>query len=509
MAGRTISFVKGKGNINHNNREFSTKNVDIEKTKDNITYKKEPIEEAYQKCFGQAIEDYNAKQKRSDRKIDNYIEQVSHSKNGEKVFYENVVQIGDMYDTNINSKEAKASKKVLSEYAEKFQERNPNLYVFNMTLHMDEQTPHLHIDYIPVASGYKTGLPIRNSLTKAFENMGIESGNSRKDNSTIHWQNREREYLKELCEKNNIKTKELGIKRDNFTLDEYRVLTDTMKKELKEVPTESIEKKPTLFSDKKVVVDKEELESLEQRATIAKVYKKNVDKAVDQANKVQEELYTTKEQFHKATVDLVKRAEDYRKAYEQQVNLNKDYNSLVGRYNEVIKENDTLRGRITSLEGQIDVFKKSFEEKFQSIVEPLKKQVTELQGTVKGVYESFKNTVKAVGMLKYSKDEYKAELTPKQSKLIDAISDYSGYWMKKDGFPEMAEELEKEIGISKGIRKFTYNQIEYTKGKEGLGYYASKAEGGEFLGTKEDGKLLKDMLPNAKFKDSLDRGFSR
>ena len=94
--------------------------------------------------------------------------------------------------------EAKAAMDVLDEYARTFQERNPNLHVFNSVLHMDEATPHLHLDYIPVAHGYKTGLKTRNSLTKALQEMGIAPAVSNKDTETMHWQERERAFITEL-----------------------------------------------------------------------------------------------------------------------------------------------------------------------------------------------------------------------------------------------------------------------------------------------------------------------
>ena len=225
---KTISFVKGKGSINHNNREFTAKNVDASRTSMNIVYVQIPIEKAYEEIFGQAVADYNAKQKRNDRKIDNYLAKVKQSKNNEKVFYENVVQIGKKDDTGIldengNVTEAASlAKEVLDEYARTFQERNPNLILFNAVLHMDEATPHLHLDYIPVAHGYKTGLKTRNSLSKGLQEMGIAPAIGKNDTETMHWHQRERDFLEELCKKREIKTEVLGIVRDNYSLPEYR-----------------------------------------------------------------------------------------------------------------------------------------------------------------------------------------------------------------------------------------------------------------------------------------------
>lgn len=226
--GKTISFVKGKGSIAHNNRDFVASNVDKERMAWDVTYEKQSIEEAYNTCFGEALKEYNSKQKRSDRKKDDYMTEIRNSKNGEKLFYENVVQIGKMTDTGVLdengelSKEAKAAMEVLDEYARTFQERNPNLYVFNSVLHMDEATPHLHIDYIPVAHGYKNGMSTRNSLTKAFQEMGIAQALSKKDNETVHWQVRERAYLEELCHERGIEIETIGIDRDNYTIPEYK-----------------------------------------------------------------------------------------------------------------------------------------------------------------------------------------------------------------------------------------------------------------------------------------------
>lgn len=92
--GKTISFVKGRGHISHNNRDFISNNVVPERTNWNRTYVKESIETAYDTCFGQALNDYNARQKRKDRQKHDYITEIRNSKNKEKVFYENVVQIG-------------------------------------------------------------------------------------------------------------------------------------------------------------------------------------------------------------------------------------------------------------------------------------------------------------------------------------------------------------------------------------------------------------------------------
>ncbi len=228
MAAKTISFPKGRGHLTHNNRDFICNNVVPERTSWNRAYIQEPLKDAYEKCFGQALRDYNAAQKRKDRKKEDYLKEIENSGNKEKTFYENIVQIGKKEDTPVVdengdlTEDAKTAIEILEQYAKTFQERNPNLYLFNCVMHLDEATPHLHIDYIPVAHGYKNGMEIRNSLTKAFQQMGFAKAVSRKQNETVAWQERERKYLTELCRERGIEIEALGIQRDNLSLPEYK-----------------------------------------------------------------------------------------------------------------------------------------------------------------------------------------------------------------------------------------------------------------------------------------------
>ena len=262
IGARTISFVKGRGNLNHNNREFICKNVHEERVQWNKIYKRETLKEAYDYCFGNALAEYNSKQKRKDRIKQDYIHEIEHSGNKEKVFYENVVQIGKMEDTAVTDENGNLAEaagqviKVLDEYARTFQERNPNLYMFNCVLHLDEATPHLHIDYIPVAHGYKTGLGTRNSLTKAFQEMGFAKATGKRDNETMAWQRREREYLQYLCAGQGIEIETLGVKRDNYTLPEYKKameITNELQKQANEMQKQA--------KRDKVIIDKYNLEA--------------------------------------------------------------------------------------------------------------------------------------------------------------------------------------------------------------------------------------------------------
>lgn len=155
---RTISMMVGKGSLNHNNRTFTAKNVDGERSKCNKVYVKESIKQVYHSLFDEALVAYNTRQTRTDRRIDNYYEKIRTSKQ-EKLFHELIVQIGNRDDTNCDMTESVYAQSALEEYMMGFQQRNPNLRVFNAVMHLDEETPHLHIDYVPFSTGNKRGYP--------------------------------------------------------------------------------------------------------------------------------------------------------------------------------------------------------------------------------------------------------------------------------------------------------------------------------------------------------------
>lgn len=151
------SFIKGKGSINHNSRKFHTNNTDPEHSHLNIEYLNENIKDVYHELFDEALARYNEKQTRNDRRIDNYFEKLLYSKQ-EKPFYEIIVQIGDKDNMGARTAEGQLAAKILDEYMKGFQQRNPTLRVFSAYLHMDEATPHLHIDFIPYVTGSRRGL---------------------------------------------------------------------------------------------------------------------------------------------------------------------------------------------------------------------------------------------------------------------------------------------------------------------------------------------------------------
>lgn len=282
---KTISHCQGKGSLTHNNRRFSAKNVDSSRTKDNIIFIEQPIADAYDDLFGAAIERYNAKQRRSDRKIKcGYFEHVFKrspaqtvvtSADKRKSFYEDVVQIGTKDDTGVGSADAAVAAECLTEYMNGFQERNPNFRVFNAVLHMDEATPHLHIDYIPVGH-YKQGVDTQNGIAQALKEMGFGTG---KD-AISRWRESERAVLEGICKAHGIEIAAPEKSRGSLTVEQYKeyaklkAKTDNQRKEVVRLNGEIgnkeliLEWRKQAVTEAEAVIDKIDAEYQEKTAAI-------------------------------------------------------------------------------------------------------------------------------------------------------------------------------------------------------------------------------------------------
>lgn len=199
---RTISAMVGKGSVNHNSRKFKAENVDADRSRLNIDYCNESIKKVYHELFDEALERYNAKQTRADRRIENYYEKIRSSKQ-EKPFHELILQIGDKENMGAESENGQLARQVLDAYYREFQARNPNLYVFSAHLHMDEATPHLHIDFVPFTTGSKRGLDTRVSLKQALAAQGFKGG-SRSETEWNQWVQSEKKQLAAVMERYGI-----------------------------------------------------------------------------------------------------------------------------------------------------------------------------------------------------------------------------------------------------------------------------------------------------------------
>ena len=213
---RTISGMVGKGSVNHNTRAFTAKNVDSDRSGANVRFCNEDIKQVYHKLFDEALERYNAKQKRKDRVIDDYYEKIRQGKQ-EKLFHEVIFQIGNKDDMNAKSEEGLLAKKILTEFMDEFQARNPNLYVFSAHLHMDEETPHLHIDFVPYITESKRGLDTRVSLKSALAAEGF-TGGTRGATEWNQWITAEKRELAMVMERYGVKWLQKGTHKKHLSV---------------------------------------------------------------------------------------------------------------------------------------------------------------------------------------------------------------------------------------------------------------------------------------------------
>lgn len=474
-----VSFSQNKGNLSHNERKFYTNNIDIDRSKDNLQFYSLSLEEAYKEYFGNAIDEYNRTQKRKDRlkSVDKYLFELrenEHKKGAEKPFYEIVVQIGDKNTCNIlnNKEQAENAKNVLIEYVKGWQVRNPNLRVFNATIHMDETTPHLHLDYIPVATGYKQGLKVRNSLSKALECQGLGKGVGRNDNASIRWQKQEREVIKDLAINHGFEIEEKGVDRPHLSVSEYKRASDDLNERIeRNLEALEVSKTKVPFSDKVMIKESdlaalENLSKLWQQARNAatehdlaltadfelknKQLKDREYQITNQENKITQKLKEAEKSLQIATSvkEIAQEQEKnskhmksvYEKLYNEQKNLNQEYSEL-------LKKNVSFSQEISKLSDDIKYLKQTHSEKVTSLNTQIAQAKNDVSKLENQITEKDAQHIKALSNLKRQyeqeanklKEQYKNEL-----KEIRESSHETGY---NQGMNDGKDATEKQMNI--------------------------------------------------------------
>ena len=331
---RTISAMVGKGSVTHNSRSFTAENVDSERTHLNIDYCNEPIKKVYHEMFDEALKQYNDKQKRKDRKIADYYKHIESGKQ-EKLFHEIIFQIGNKDDMSATGEHAELARTILDEYYQGFQERNPYLRVFSAHLHMDEATPHIHIDFVPFTTGSKRGLETRVSLKQAMLNMGFK-GEGRSDNELNRWILSEKKVLAQIMERHGIEWEQKGTHEQHLSVLDYK--KQERAKEVAELDRE-IEEKQLEVKGLKATVEK-----IEE----AKELLGDVEKQLDEDPQLQlpepQGLMTAKSYKKKFVEPLIKRLKNLvrtvlAKSYQGWENYHR-INNLNGRLH---RENEHLK----------------------------------------------------------------------------------------------------------------------------------------------------------------------
>lgn len=313
---RTISFMTGKGSVNHNSRKFHAKNTDPERSHLNIEYCNENIKDVYHELFDEALARYNEKQTRSDRRIDDYYNKILHGKQ-EKPFHEIILQIGDKDNMGAKTENGQLAAKVLDKYMQDFQRRNPTLRVFSAYLHMDEATPHLHIDFVPYTTGSKRGLETRVSLKQALAALGFKGG-TRRETERNQWVAYEKEQLAAVMLEHGIEWEKKGTHEKHLS-----VLDFEKKERAKEVAEleQSISDRKEILSDIQIRQMKAEQET-EQIRQEGEAIRQEVSELSETSNLLKEQAATLAE-------DKEKLLSDNQKLEKQQKKLQQEIEKMV------------------------------------------------------------------------------------------------------------------------------------------------------------------------------------
>ena len=440
---KTISHCQGKGSLSHNNRAFKPKNVDSSRSSQNVTFVKMSITEASDKCFSEAVERYNAKQKRADRRIKNgyFRYAFSHAPSNNvitapdkrKSFYEDIVQIGDRNDTGIGTADAETAAKCLTEYMQGFSERNPNFFVFNAVLHVDEATPHLHIDYIPIGH-YKRGVDTQNGLAQALKEMGYGEG----ENTINRWRLAERDVLVEICRRHGIDIAETQKGRGyTYTVEQYKQHKDTIsaleqqKAELSEnldelkllndaAESEGIESTKLPFN--KRVVSEEEFSKLEAAKKTAAMR----ETTLDHREKIIAEKETV---LSRKEAELSGKLTDAKNSYMK-------YNELA---NELLDDSKAYHKLLPRY--------KALEERCQTAENELSKAKDKIISAVKHITDIAKLSNCMLAPISGYED-LAEKSTPLHKSLANVIRRLCGRFVRSLGFDEEADIIQKKAGIS-------------------------------------------------------------
>lgn len=457
----TVSIAKGRGYLNHNDRSIdrvAEKSWDPESSRKNVICRNIPIQDAYNQIFGKALSEYNQRQidvNHPERQIKNYYDHISRSKQ-EKPFYEFVIAFGNMNDKDTEI--YPVLQRCLDEYITNFDERNPNFKVFQKIVHLDEKgIDHAHLDFIPVSTHNKRGLSVKNSFRGALKEMGYTG-----KTAFLDWRQSEEKYMAEILERHGLEFERGSGRDEHLNVRQYqaeareinRLAQQKLKNmELPSIPepeikinpitkSESVKLSKTEFDQIKQVIEHQQTQitSLEAQKSDLRAKLENVELKLDTARK---KPYMRENEA--LTQNLENESNFSEKLTKKYGKLNNQYFELIESYKKLEKENSSLHQENASQFCKI----KELEMKISNISQDFYKKLT-------NAYVSIKNIVQAVGLLKYDKEEgYRIEnISDKQARLIDGVSEYGSALAKENEFPELAKEMDNTVGINTSIKSF-------------------------------------------------------
>ena len=301
----------GKGSVNHNSRKFHAANTDPARSHLNKEYINEDIKAVFHELFDEAVERYNAKQTRQDRCIADYYEKIRSGKQ-EKPFHELILQIGNKDDCGAATPDGEKAAQILDEYTRGFQERNPTLRVFSAHLHMDEATPHLHIDFVPYTTGSKRGLDTRVSLKQALAELGFKGG-TRGMTEWNQWVGAEKHHLAEIMREHGLEWVQKGTHEEHLSVLDFKKQERAKEVEELSQQTKQLEDRNHALEDANDFL----VSKLSQTSQEVEAQRVERAKALEAAEEAKQQVEQYKAKLKKLAPD-VKDLEDWAEKYTQE-----------------------------------------------------------------------------------------------------------------------------------------------------------------------------------------------
>lgn len=384
MEEHTLSITIGSGDIRHNNRLFKPYNVDHSRTPDNITIIKEDIQDAYHRLFDESVNNYNENQKRNDRKIKNYFDKIYRSKK-EKPFYEFIVQVGNQTD----QPDQKKCVEILEDFHKMMQKDYPNMAIFNSVIHVDESTPHLHLDFIPIGEGYKKGLEKRVSMQKALQNLGFSN--------YADFRNELMQKFEIIAKNHDIERKrDVAVGERHLTIQDYRALNRMAEQKIEDLDKTRVPRSSSRVLKKLNVVPVEMYEEVSRD----NMYRKAQNKALTSENEAlrgqisklktknnidiyEATIENQKEQIERLEVVLKEKKEERSQYYNKWWETDKTVRKLEEELKLEKQSNKQLKELIKSNEKSVSEAKKTQDEnkKLKAEVDRLKNKLDDQWST--------------------------------------------------------------------------------------------------------------------------------
>lgn len=456
----TMSIAKGRGDLRHNNREFRPKNADPQRKDKNITLVHEDLQKVYHELFDESVIKYNESQKRNDRKIKNYFDKIYRSKK-EKPFYEFIIQVGNQNDQPSETK----CKAILKEFNNMLIKDYPSLRVFNSVIHMDESTPHLHIDFVPVGDGYKKGMEKRASFKRVLKNLGLSD--FREFQNALFFK------LEQISKQHNIeRVPDIAIGAKHIPIQQYREIQRLAEQKINDIDDMNVPRSSIKIYQKLNAVPQEMYEEIVKD----NAYRKAQNEALTGENEIlrgQLSNLKTKNNID-AYEEIIESQKDKIERLNDEIEeIRYNFNDMQKTHEETIEKmyvkNDSLQEQIETLEESSAALKVQISEK-EKTIENLKNQSKEVEkmGQILSENEKLKNDVKKLDekvkkteqKLVQNSSETRQKLVKTEQENRKLEGQISILKSENETLQNECKELNKEIDDT---RKNTYRQTRFVK----------------------------------------------